>query len=161
MESSPPRRAGQEDAVRKATFTFMTVAILSVGFAATAFAQESGTPAIITRLENTFGVTADQISALSADGLGYGEIAIVFSLASNMTDGITSANISQIMGLRQGTPPMGWGQIAKSLGLNLGAVVSDAASANGASHSANAGSHGNSSNANGHLASNPGRANGR
>lgn len=76
------------------------------------------------KIKDTFGVTDEQISGLRARNMGYGEITIVFSLAQKMAGGITSDNVNQIMTMRQGPPVMGWGQIAKSLGLKLGEVVS-------------------------------------
>ncbi len=125
--------------MRKTAIAYVAVAFLSLVVAGAAAAADNSSTEV-QRLENTFSVTAAQISALQADGLGFGEIGIVFSLASNMTGGITTANVNTIMALRQGSPPMGWGQIANSLGLNLGKVVSAAASAKGASESASAGS---------------------
>ncbi len=127
--------------MRKATIAHIVALLLSLVFAAAASAQAQP----IQNLETTFGVTAAQISGLQSQGLGFGEIAVVLSIASRMTGGITDANIAAIMALRQGTPPMGWGQIAQSVaGTSLGGIVSGFASANGAAHSngANAGGNG-------------------
>ncbi len=86
--------------------------------------QEEGQKAVVTRLETTFGVDQARIDGLRSQNLGYGEIAIVLALAQKMTGGITDANIQTIMAMRTGTPPLGWGEIARKLGENLGAIVS-------------------------------------
>ncbi len=131
----------------------LIAAVFSLVLAGTVAAADLTAPEV-QRLETTFGVTAEQISALQSQGLGFGEIAIVFSIASKMSGGINDANIATIMGDRTGTPPMGWGQISQSvLGENLGQVVSPFASANGAAHSANAGSQGTNAGSQGVVAS--------
>ncbi len=92
--------------------------------------KAQGATVVTARLEKEFGVTADQIQALRDKKLGYGEIAIVFSLAQKLPGGITDANISEIMTLRQGPPTMGWGAIAKKLDLKLGPTVSQVKNVN-------------------------------
>ncbi len=92
--------------------------------------KTEGATVVTGRLEKEFNVTADQIKSLRDKKLGYGEIAIVFSLAQKLPGGITDANISQIMTLRQGTPTMGWGAIAKKLDLKLGPTVSQVKNVN-------------------------------
>ena len=96
---------------------------------ASEISDTAGTPhgmMIVTdRLKTEFNVTDDQIKALREKQLGYGEIAVVFSIARTMSGGITDENVTSIMTMRQGPPVMGWGKIAKDLGLNLGSVVSD------------------------------------
>ncbi len=82
----------------------------------------SGTSAVVSALEMTFNVTADQIAALRAQDLGYGEIAIVLSLAQTMSGGITQDNINAVLALH--TSDKGWGQVAQAMGVNLGSVVS-------------------------------------
>jgi hypothetical protein len=89
----------------------------------TAAGTEKGATVVVQRLEKEFGVTDTQIQALRDQKLGYGEIAIVFSLAQKL-GGITDANISKIMTLREGPPVMGWGEIAKKLGFKLGPTIS-------------------------------------
>jgi hypothetical protein len=84
-----------------------------------------GATVVTQRLKSEFGVTDTQIQALRDQKLGFGEIAIVFSLAQKMTGGITDANISQITTLREGPPVMGWGEIAKKLGFKLGPTISE------------------------------------
>ncbi len=91
---------------------------------------EKGATVVTQRLEKEFGVTDTQIQSLRDKKLGYGEIAIVFSLAQKLTGGITDENISQIMTLREGPPVMGWGEIAKKLGFKLGPTISQVKSVN-------------------------------
>jgi len=97
---------------------------------ATTLNKTAGTPegqkVVAERLKKEFNVTDAQITALRDQKRGYGEIAIVFSLAKQLggAEGITQDNINAIMGKRVGPPVMGWGQIAKSYNLKLGAVVS-------------------------------------
>ena len=91
---------------------------------------EKGAAVVTQRLEKEFGATDTQIKALRDQKLGYGEIAIVFSLAQKMTGGITDANIQSVMTLREGPPVMGWGEIAKKLGFKLGPTISQVKSVN-------------------------------
>ncbi len=86
--------------------------------------NSTGSEAIVQTIESTFNVTQDQIAALRADDLGYGEIVILLSLAQATPAGVTTDNINQILALRQSPPELGWGEIAKQLDLNLGKVVS-------------------------------------
>lgn len=83
-----------------------------------------GEKVVMGRLEKEFNVTDTQVQGLRDQKLGYGEIAVVLSLSSKMTGGVTDANIQQVMTLRQGPPTMGWGEIAKKLGTKLGPTVS-------------------------------------
>ncbi len=79
---------------------------------------------IVQRIEKEFNVDRSVIDGLRSKKLGYGEIAIVLSLADKLPGGITDANVDTIMSKRQGPPKEGWGKIAKDLGLNLGTVLS-------------------------------------
>jgi hypothetical protein len=88
-------------------------------------AHANGGEAIMERIESTFNVTKDQIDALRADHLGFGEIVILLSLAKATPGGVTPDSINQILALRQGPPELGWGQIAARMELKLGKVVSD------------------------------------
>ena len=83
-----------------------------------------GEKVVMGRLEKEFNVTDTQVQGLRDKKLGYGEIAVVLSLSSKMTGGVTDANIQQVMTLRQGPPTMGWGEIAKKLGTKLGPTIS-------------------------------------
>ncbi len=92
--------------------------------------KAQGATVVTARLEKEFKVTDAQIQALRDKKLGYGEIAIVFSLAQKLPGGITDANISQVMALRQGPPTMGWGEVAKKFDLKLGPTVSQVKNVN-------------------------------
>ncbi len=83
-----------------------------------------GSAVVVARLEKQFNVTSTQIDTLRDKRLGYGEIAIVFSLAGKLPGGITDSNIDKIMAMRSGPPVMGWGEIANKLGFKLGPVIS-------------------------------------
>ncbi len=85
--------------------------------------SDRGEKVVVQRLEKEFSVSDAQIQALRDQKLGYGEIAIVFSLAGKLPGGITDANISQVMTLREGPPTVGWGEVAKKLDLKLGPTV--------------------------------------
>ncbi len=120
-------------------------ALLAAGSLASA--QSTGPDKLTQELETTFGVTADQVSALQADGLGFGEIYTLLALAQTMPGGDTAANIAAVLAMRQGPPVQGWGQVAKSMGVNLGQVIS-AGRSNGAS---GAGAGNGAGHANGHA----------
>lgn len=91
---------------------------------------EKGEKVVTQRLEKEFTVTDMQVQSLRSQKLGYGEIAIVFSLAQKMPGGISDANIQTIMTLRQGTPAKGWGEISRKLGTKLGPTVSQVGKVN-------------------------------
>ncbi len=84
----------------------------------------AGAAAVAQTIESMFGVTSAQVTALRGDGLGYGEIVILLSLAQTMTGGLSTANIDAVLAMRQGPPVLGWGKIAQDMGVNLGKVVS-------------------------------------
>ncbi|HEX9020230.1 MAG TPA: hypothetical protein VF903_03110 [Nitrospirota bacterium] len=86
--------------------------------------NEKGEKVVVQKLETEFKVTDAQIQSLRDAKLGYGEIAIVFSLAQKSPGGITDASINQVMSLRNTTPPTGWGEVAKKLDVKLGATIS-------------------------------------
>jgi hypothetical protein len=75
------------------------------------------------RLKSEFKVDDARLQDLRGRRLGYGEMAIALSLAQRMPGGITDANMQTIMSMRQGQPPMGWGQICKQEGVSLGKVL--------------------------------------
>lgn len=101
----------------------------STGINATA-GTEKGQKVVVQRLEKEFNVTDAQIQGLRDKKLGYGEIAVVFSLSQKMAGGITDANIQSVMTLRAGPPTMGWGEVAKKLGTKLGPTISQVRSVN-------------------------------
>jgi len=78
----------------------------------------------VDKLKAEFGVDAARIQGLRDKKLGYGEVSITLSLAQAMPGGITDENMQQVLALRQGPPVMGWGKVAKELGLKLGPVIS-------------------------------------
>lgn len=86
--------------------------------------QPHGAQIVTERLSKEFGVTDTQIKELRAKRLGFGEIAILLSLAKQMPGGDTNANIQKVIALRLTNPPTGWGVVAKELGLNVGKAVS-------------------------------------
>jgi hypothetical protein len=96
--------------------------------------SSQGQTVVVGRIEKEFSVTDAQIKDLRNQKMGYGEISIVFSLASKMPGGITDANIQEVMTLRQGPPKMGWGEIAKKLGTTLGPTVSQVKNVNSETH---------------------------
>jgi hypothetical protein len=89
-----------------------------------------GEKVVTQRLEKEFKVSSTQIQGLRDKKMGYGDIAIALSLAQKMPGGATNANIQQVMTMRQGSPTMGWGEIAKKLGTKLGPAVSQVRNVN-------------------------------
>ncbi len=83
-----------------------------------------GEKMVTARLEKEFGVTGGQIQGLRDKKLGYGEIAIMFSLAQKKYGSVTEESIGNILALRQGPPAMGWGEVARKLQTRLGPTVS-------------------------------------
>jgi hypothetical protein len=97
--------------------------------------SSQGQKVVVDRLVKEFGVTDQQIQGLRNQKMSYGEISIVFSLASKMPGGITDSNIQQIMQWRQGPPKMGWGEIAnKKIGTKLGPTISQVKNMNAETH---------------------------
>ncbi len=86
--------------------------------------KPDGTAAVTERLKAEFKVDDARLQGLMGQKLGYGEIAIVLSLAQAMPGGIDDANVQKVTALRQGPPVKGWGKVAKELGLNLGQAIS-------------------------------------
>ncbi len=86
--------------------------------------KPGGEKAVVKRLEKEFKVDEARINSIRMKKLGYGEVAIVLALASKLPGGINDANANRLVGMRQGPPVMGWGEIAKKLGLKLGPVIS-------------------------------------
>ena len=87
-------------------------------------AKSDGEKAVLKRIEREFKVSDAQVQALRDRKLGYGEIAIVLSLAQKMPGGVAEVNVQKVLSLRQGPPAAGWGQVARQLGTKLGATVS-------------------------------------
>lgn len=87
-------------------------------------AKPDGEKAVVKRLTAEFTATDQQVQDLRGRNLGYGEAAIVLSLAQALPGGVTDPNVQKVLSLRQGPPVMGWGQVARQLGTKLGKTVS-------------------------------------
>jgi len=87
-------------------------------------ATPQGESAVARTIVKDLGIDEGRIQALRKGGLGYGEIAIAISLAQKLPGGATDANIQKVLGLRQGPPESGWGEVAKTIGAKLGVTVS-------------------------------------
>ncbi len=87
-------------------------------------AMPQGESAVARSIMKELGVDEGRIQALRRSGLEYGEIAIAISLAQRLPGGATDANIQKVLGLRQGPPESGWGEVAKRMGAKLGVTVS-------------------------------------
>ncbi|MFA6434987.1 MAG: hypothetical protein WCW52_09860 [Elusimicrobiales bacterium] len=87
-------------------------------------AGPEGQQRVADRIKTEFGVDDARVQSLRDTNMGYGEISIALGLAQCLPGGITDANVQKVMALRQGPPVMGWGKIAKDLGLKLGPVAS-------------------------------------
>lgn len=87
-------------------------------------AQPEGRRTVTERIKAEFGVDDARIEALREKKLGYGGVSIALSLAQGLPGGITDENVDKVVALRQGPPVMGWGKVAKELGLKLGPAVS-------------------------------------
>ena len=81
-----------------------------------------GEQAVLDRLGKTFNLSSDKITALKDKNLGYGEIATVLAMADKMSGGLTDENINKVVGMRQ--DHKGWGEIARSVDVKLGSIVS-------------------------------------
>jgi len=86
--------------------------------------KADGENAVLKKIEAQFKVSDALVQALRNQGLGYGEIAIVLSLAQKMPGGVIEVNVQKVLSLRQGPPVAGWSQVARQLGTKLGATVS-------------------------------------
>ena len=86
--------------------------------------KPEGQQRVNDRIKAEFAVDDARVQALRDKNMGYGGISIALGLAQGLPGGITDANVDKVMALRQGPPVMGWGKIAKELGLKLGPVQS-------------------------------------
>jgi len=89
-----------------------------------AASSPEGQKRVVAALVADFGVPEARISALRNQRLGYGEITVTLALAGTLPGGLTEANIAKVTTLRAGPPVMGWGEVAKQTGAQLGPVVS-------------------------------------
>lgn len=85
--------------------------------------HSEGQQRVADKIKNEFGVTDGLIVGLRFKDLGYGEIAIALGLAQSLHRIIKDEDLHKIVVRRQGPPVMGWGEIAKDLGLKLGPVI--------------------------------------
>lgn len=83
-----------------------------------------GQQRVTDKIAAEFGVDSGLVLGLGYKKLGYGEIAIALSLAQGLHGTIRDEDLRKIVALRQGPPVLGWGRIAKDLGLKLGPVLS-------------------------------------
>ncbi len=83
--------------------------------------QPNGEKAVVDRLAKTFNIPADRIAALKDRTPGYGEIAVLLTIADKMAGGLTNPNINKVLTLRQAHK--GWGEIARSVDVKIGSVV--------------------------------------
>ncbi len=86
--------------------------------------QPAGGETAVDKLKSEFKVDDVRIQGLRDQKLGYGGVSKALSLAQGLPGGITDANVRKVMTLRQGPPVMGWGNVAKELGLNQGSFMS-------------------------------------
>ena len=87
-------------------------------------AKSDGEKAVLKQIETEFKVSEGQVQALRDRNLGYGEIAIVLSLAKKMPGDVMEIKVQKVLSLREGPPAAGWGQVARQLGIKLGPTVS-------------------------------------
>ena len=87
-------------------------------------AKPEGTQRVTDRIKAEYNVDDARVQSLRDKNMGYGEISIALGLAQGLPGGITDENVQKIMALRQGPPVIGWGKIAKDLGLKLGPAIS-------------------------------------
>ena len=87
-------------------------------------ATPQGETAVVARLGRDFPAAGMRIGALRERGLAYVEIAITLACAQTLPGGASEENVGRILALRQGPPLLGWGVVAKQLGIKLGACVS-------------------------------------
>jgi len=87
-------------------------------------AKPEGQQRVADKLKAEFNVDDARVQGLRDKNMGYGEISKALGLAQGLPGGITDENVQKIVALRQGPPVMGWGNIAKDLGLKLGPVQS-------------------------------------
>ena len=86
-------------------------------------AKPDGEKAVLKELSTTFKTGEPAIRSLRDRTAGYGEVAIVLSLAQTLPGGATDANVQKVLALQQGPPVMGWGQVARQLNVKLGRIV--------------------------------------
>jgi hypothetical protein len=84
-------------------------------------ADKTGWPTVVfDQLTSEFKVSEARIFNLRQQGLSYGEISTVLSLAEQMPGGINDRNIQKVLALHDdGGYKIGWGSVAKALHVNV------------------------------------------
>lgn len=77
------------------------------------------------RLKEKFGASLAQMDALRRQQLGYGEIAIIISMADQLPGGVDDENIQRIVELRRNEERRSWGNITQELGVRLAHVIQE------------------------------------
>lgn len=72
------------------------------------------------RLSREFDVSSDQIMALRDKGLGFGEIAVVYTFADTMKGGFSTENVNKVVSMYESK--QGWRNIASNFDVDLGDV---------------------------------------
>lgn len=136
--SSTPMPATSAVTSNKLTSEFSTWAGSQENSAALVSGLRTGTPITLTEPGPTGTATTTTFSPTTKP-MGYGNIRIALSLARTQlaSQGITNPTTAELQGALVGTPDgmtqgvlqmrasgMGWGQIANSMGVKLGAVMS-------------------------------------
>ena len=88
-------------------------------------ATPDGRRRVTETIAGQFGVADKVVDELRARKMGYGEVSITLALSQQlMKTGLTQAQaIDKVVGMRKSG--MGWGGVARDLGLKLGRVISD------------------------------------
>lgn len=97
-------------------------------------ATPDGEKAVIKRIATDFKVPEDAIRSLRGADLGYGDIVIVYTLASTLPGGITEGNVQKVVADRQGPPVRSWGEVAKLARTKLGKAVTQLKKISNESH---------------------------
>lgn len=84
---------------------------------------EGGQERIANKLKAQYGVDDARLRVMREAGLNHGEISLALALAQGMPGGINDENVQKVTALRLGPPKAGWGNVAKDLGLKLGAAL--------------------------------------
>lgn len=85
-----------------------------------AASSPQGEQAVTAMLVRNFKITAEQVKSLRARDLPFGDIVALYAMADRMEGGVSPANVSRVVDLRQGSA--GWVQIARVYDVDLGSV---------------------------------------
>lgn len=111
--------------MKKTTMCLTAGLAFCAAFAGAEEAPAKDAPAVeqSAKLKEEYKVDDARIQSLRDKKLNDSEINKVLAIAEKMPGGITDANVNTVVGLRQGPPVMGWGQIAQKQGFKLGSVM--------------------------------------